>query len=387
MRLAERAIVWSISSFPQQNASGRYASTRYELLNSIASARLYSADADSALLLMHDGTVDCTTLQMDRSLKSVPCVELPSLEPPSVVQEAACQVGARKLVIGELYLTTIVPNLLELDETAEKLFSYRVRDPQSMSTWHRGNTSTRLDGNTTRRGSITTTLSGNSTATVRGKSEALGLGAWYRYLSHLLLPLGIAKALYMDLDTCVMASITPLFSVNDSAPLVVARRESGASQELTMFLAYKGLNATLAQGLFGFNMGAIPLSFNNGVMLINLVPYCVHGIWPRMKRLVTLHSTPGTRMFKATEDIHGGGSALGDNDVVVVVAASTSHFVGAEWNCRRPAEFNTHRTINGTKCRVVHQHELSSHYRVPWLPSSAKKHCARMIARWTAEKA
>jgi len=379
MGATDRALLWCIGGFPQ-NKTGAHR-IRKELINSIASSSKFSTDARFALVVMHDGSIDCKTLK-DGSpfLADTRCTSLPPLAPlldDGPGSRAVCKVGPRQLMANILYLTQVAPDLLNLNKTVADFFSYRFRDKRTMAS---GNSSI------AKRDDTITKSHGPMHA------ELLGLGAWYRYFVHLMLPYGLERILYVDADTCTMRSLGPILASNESAPLVVARREVAPVQERVMMRDFKGLNGAAlkaAHDLFGFNMWQEPLSFNNGVMLFNLVPYCLHGIWEKMQLFTTRHAMRGTRMFHAMADIHGGGSALGDNDVVVVVARAVSHFVGAEWNCRQPVQFNTRKTREGVRCRIMHAHETNGDgSNMRWMPAGSKNFCgARLAASWTASRA
>ena len=354
----EQALVWGVTGFDASDSIQRPRFKR-ELAASIVSARL--RHNSSALVIMHDQTVTCPMLRnMSEHLMGMPCKSLPSSAGSTRNARYAinCQVGPARLVTNKLYLIAVDPGVLELNGTAINFFSFHSRNQTKKPTALRNE--------------------------ARIKSaEALGLGTWYRYVAHhFLLPLGIRKALYLDGDTCILGNIDELFSVDDDSPLVVAKREKAPWHDRMMLMSWKRLNVSLAVHLFGFNASQEPLTFNAGVMVLNLKPYCEMDIWGKMKVLAQYHATPGYRIFAALDSTGGSGNNLGDNDAVVVVASRLSHFLGAEWNCRQPGQYNAGKKAtsgSGQICRIRHMHETGPRgERLGWLKTQPRYRCANL---------
>jgi hypothetical protein len=147
--------------------------------------------------------------------------------------------------------------------------------------------------------------------------------------------------------------------VDESVPLVVSRR-AVPTWKLRFWLDEKFTDLQVARKLFGFmapwgpsrnNTDEIHM-FNNGVMMMNLLPYCVADIWGRMRNLTHHHATM-SRIFGPLDRV----KELGDNQVIELVGGIYSRMVGTEWNCRHYSSMKTLRSQKGAPCRIRHLHE------------------------------
>lgn len=352
----DRVLLWGVTGF--QKRSRLTPRSTQELRDSLLSASLWSRGA--AFVVLHDGRVSCAAFKNESAKQALlpewmPCLALP----PSIgsTSHASCQLGTRQLVDGRMYLIEVNATAHHLDLTPQEWFSYRNRT-QPAALWDKSRPKTACgDGNRT-------------TCTRKAwYGAALGLGTWYRYVAdRILLPLGVRQALYLDGDTCVLRDLMPMFTLNDTAALVVARRESSAASQFDHYKAM-GFNFGTAKKVFGFpgfaKHGALvnALAFNAGVLLINLASYCEQDVWGAMMRMAHRHATK-QRMFGPLNEIND----FSDNDLLFVVGAAKAHYVGPEWNCRLAAAYNDRKLSSGTYCRIRHLHETEINgQRVKWI--------------------
>jgi|EP00900_Chrysochromulina_parva_P012198 hypothetical protein len=348
--LADRALLWGYGRERHQSASAS-AEQLANLRDSIQSA--YVVVHNAAFVLLHDGALNCSSIKIFESLR---CKEEHRPFDEVAVRTGRCELGSSVLERKRMYLVRINASEYDLEQVHEELFSYKRDDTitpkQKARIWKKPDRKV-LANQTSRIGPY-------------GKApfrygESLGIGAWLRYLAHfVLLPVGIKQALYLDADTCVIRpEVVDIFTIDESVPLVVSRR-AVPTWKLRFWLDEKFTDLQVARKLFGFmapwgpsrnNTDEIHM-FNNGVMMMNLLPYCVADIWGRMRNLTHHHATM-SRIFGPLDRV----KELGDNQVIELVGGIYSRMVGTEWNCRHYSSMKTLRSQKGAPCRIRHLHE------------------------------
>ena len=161
-------------------------------------------------------------------------------------------------------------------------------------------------------------------------------------LDRLLLGLGVRQALYLDCDTCVgEGDLKTLFASNWSAPLVVAAREAHGLK--ASWNAWNHMESARLERLrldWGFDRRVH--QFNAGVLLLNTLPYCIHGFFSRMVEVA--HYLIRTRVLAGAR-LNGFNQAF-----VELAAAAVAHRVGQRWNCRGAT-----RGTKRSACAIVHE--------------------------------
>ena len=169
----------------------------------------------------------------------------------------------------------------------------------------------------------------------------------------LLLPYGIRTALYLDADTCVRASLQPLFDAASQPPevaLVVAHVPSSRLKVSTWSASNGFVSAeqrALIRTRWGFNSSVD--QFYNGVFVLNLVPWCKRRLFARMCQVASFHATQ-TPLFRR---VGGFNQAF-----MEVAAAGHTRFIGKEYNCRS-------KTLPFSKlpCVIDHYKGLAADFR------------------------
>ena len=338
----DRAVLWGVSHF-KPNVSSNF---RSELVSSIRAVHLH---VHAAIVIQTDGTINCTFFE--QHLRTIPCQLLPTVDETVEEDTNRCIVRRQLLRPRYAYIAPVSKwQHGELVSTITDFFSFK-----SASQHRHRNGSGPIFRHYIYR---------NRAASSYG--TALGFGTWYRYIAHrLLMPVGVRQALYLDADACVLGDVTPMFTANTSAPLIVARRENADVIERTRFRK-RGVNFKVVKQLWGWQQGTAPgttRSFNAGVLVMNLLPYCLQDVWGQMRFLAHYHATV-ERLFGPLDN----SQEIGDNHAVETVTYNSSHYVGAEYNCRLAYEFHAPVAKNGADCRIRHMHESAS-----WLGSARRK--------------
>ena len=159
------------------------------------------------------------------------------------------------------------------------------------------------------------------------RPDLRNVGTWYRYaIDALVLPFGITKVLYLDYDTRIVRSPSPLFEVADESPvgspqtaIVVAARGKHNAWYLQEF---KSTNLTLTGRVWGFNSSRRQ-SFNNGVLLIRTKQWCEIDALGKMMHVADHHA-----VVQPLWDVDT------DQAVCVIALAKYAHFVDARFNSR-----------------------------------------------------
>ena len=353
----DRVVLWGLSTvhaFRPDRVVRTHVRTEF-------AASIYSALVRvpfAALVVLHDGGVNCTLISaVTMGAQCSILAQTSSLATASGGSDV-CRLGKPGLKPSTVYLARVGNKLQrELSSTMHDFFSFKSKLP------------VRLNNGST-----------DSKRPKSGYGPALGLGTWYRYIAHqILLPLGVRNALYLDADTCVVGDVAPLFSANDSAAIVAARRERD-EWLLRKWIRARAVNFKEVERLFGFHLGnsrVFTRTFNAGVLLLNLGPYCQHGIWERIQMLAHHHATV-ERLFGPLDTTR----EINDNNAIEIVSFNSNHFVGAEYNCRLPSSYRGLTTKGGRRCRLRHIHEDS-----PWLLPNRRGSKQASCATLTANKA
>ena len=359
----DRALLWAVGSH-RFDASACKSRTCTELRDSLGSAVTMSSGA--AFVVFHDGCVTCELIvALSKVLRQVPCDSIDDVDGTSA--DSPCALGARRLLPDQIYLARINATAYGLDVVQKDFFFKGTRKSTSKmdSLCARSCVRNRMNAVScgTNKALAQNCSSPARSIHIRMYAEILGLGAWFRYIAdQLLLPLGVRQLLYLDLDTCILGDLAPMFTANESVPLVVAPRSDDFWRQ-RQFLWNRVYNRTAARVQFGFELGdkQRPKGFNNGVMQLNLVPYCRAGMWGRLKRLARLQAHAQTRVLKWPHEI----DEMGDNTAIEIVASGDHvHYVGREYNCRRGLD-----DAVGTRklpCRIRHLHELDDRGSKTW---------------------
>lgn len=362
----DRAIFWGHGVAPSL-ASGSLASMARARKSQLSTLELSIRSVsqvvhDAAFVVIHDLAVNCTSMQVMSTLAcSVAFPHGDTKLRPSLKASDECRLGKAALRSKRLYLIHIDPVEQQLDQVRDELFSYR-RDETVKVGEIRNDRRQWMQPNR-KVDPITQSLSLSRNTSRYG--ELLGYGAWFRYVAHrFLLPMGIRQALYLDSDTCVLLPLGGLFSQSKSAPLVVSRR-AVPQWKLRYWLQEKYTDLPLVRRLWGFsewsaaperdklgNSSGEVHMFNNGVMLMNLLPYCIADIWGRLRNL-TRHHAYVSRIFGPLDRV----KEFGDNQAIEIVGGKYSHMVGTEWNCRHWTSLVTLKTGTGVPCHIRHLHE------------------------------
>jgi len=199
----------------------------------------------------------------------------------------------------------------------------------------------------------------------------------------LLMPFGVTNVLYLDADTCVRASLSPLLlHVQQQRHAVVAakrypngttwdwdvpnRSKMVLAPELELIHRHWGFNRTRHQ-------------FNAGVMLISLRAWCRRRLFTRITEVARYHAQVH-RLFQKV-----GGS---NQPYVEVALAKYVHLVDQRWNCR-PRWGARPGADNQSECFINHHRSCS---RVEPLQRRAdrldrqRQHRKRAIATHTPQK-
>ena len=158
-------------------------------------------------------------------------------------------------------------------------------------------------------------------------AEALGLGAWYRYFVHLMLPYGLERILYVDADTCALTDVAGLYATPLSASQFMA---SAMRPPADTWSDFERINAN--DGIVrehGFH-SSTQQSFNNGVVLADLPQMCEQEVARSMLALARARVN-AARLLWNTTDRH-----VFDQPIFEIAAARSMRYVDARWNCRRP---------------------------------------------------
>ena len=367
-----RAVIWG-----HGRVSGGRKPQLTNLHSSIKSVSLLVHDA--ALVLLHDGELNCTSMNRTSS-RSTPCEDFARRRP--LVPSTSCRLGPQSLEANMLYLVRVDPIEENLDRARNELFSYRTDKAT-----HVGSTKHAMWIKPSRKVNESQ-LNRLGNANTSRYGEVLGYGAWFRYVAHhYLMPVGIRQVLYLDADTCAIRPLGALFDINTTVPLVVSRR-AVPQWKLRYWLKEKYTDVPLARKLWGFSEwsaaphrdGKFPADevhmFNNGVMLMNLLPYCTVDIWGRMRNLTHHHATR-SRIFGPLDRV----KEFGDNQAIEIVGAAHSHMVGTEWNCRHFSALKTLKNGDGVPCRIRHLHEEEL-----WKQAGGGITCKQIIAKLRSEQ-
>lgn len=161
--------------------------------------------------------------------------------------------------------------------------------------------------------------------------------AWFRYVAYgALLPLGVRRAIYLDGDTLVQASLGPLFSTRLAGPHAFAcaarcLRDPYRNTERIMFR----LPFVAA---WGFTHQSRQTA-NTGVVVMDLLRSC-EGRVPVQLAKVARAAAKG--------DLWDRRSGTFDQPVAEIALARNISFVDPRWNCRGPVDLFPH-------CFVVHR--------------------------------
>ena len=173
------------------------------------------------------------------------------------------------------------------------------------------------------------------------------------FADQLLMPLGVARVVYLDTDVCVYDDLAPLLAVLEDqderfggAVAAAARRGlSKAERDRANAQGIKTEEDVVRQ--HGFTSRT--QDFNAGVLALDLVEFCKQGIVDKMLRLL---------------DVHNGGQLLwhegNEQPPFSIATAKTTQLVDASFNCRdqTPRQF-TEKNFQNTKCRIRHSWKLA----------------------------
>mmetsp|Transcript_5894 Transcript_5894/g.19459 ORF Transcript_5894/g.19459 Transcript_5894/m.19459 type:complete len:281 (+) Transcript_5894:236-1078(+) len=237
----------------------------------------------SALVLLHDGKLSCNSLKAEAPLlgRPPPCLVQPA---PLNGSAADCRLGDRRLKSGTLYLFSIAPAAARRLERIRSLFFSRLEAARQLY------------------------------------GLRLGMGTWYRLVAdHLLLPSGIRRVLYLDTDTCLLASPRAIFEAGSAQPnpLLAARRDLGYTPpaRLQKLAAANRLDLRAAAARWNYS-DVVRQSFNAGVLLLNLEAFCNQRLLDRVHEVAEYQATAQTPLFRPS----AAGAQLSDNDVLEVAA-------------------------------------------------------------------
>jgi hypothetical protein len=252
-RMDDHAVFWTISG----------GNDRLRTSLSLSILSVSRCHAAAALLVLHDGALDCAGLQLEGR---VPCVALSrprGLAPnpriySNAVDDSGCHVGEPLLRARSVHLVPMGSSAdAAIDELRSCIASRKFAPNQTL---------TRADLVNGSRG-------------LRGNNYRL-------FAAPLLLSLGVRKALYLDLDTRVLGSLGDIFGASDTAALVVANRSAPSTAMLRTAREFVAPTSLLHR--WGFD-SVTTQSFNAGVMLINTQPFCRAGLDTRALEVARYH--------------------------------------------------------------------------------------------------
>ena len=164
--------------------------------------------------------------------------------------------------------------------------------------------------------------------------EAMGTNLRYA-VDKIGLRLGVQQLLYLDADTCLVnGNLDVLFSSNQSAPLVVANRESAGllaswntwNQACARSRCRNGTSPGLERLLADWGFSRMEHQFNNGMMMINTLAYCKSDFLGRLHALSVYMAETGALAGVRLNGYH--------QPYTEIAAAAVAHRVDKRWNCR-----------------------------------------------------